>query len=75
MGFYLFRRNRPCQFMCYVFMCGDQKNVLFRETQRFTLVYWVKLLILQPWGPCWSHGETNYGQKWSFLAICDNIWQ
>ena len=41
-------------------MGGDQKNVLFRETQRFTLVYWVKLLILQPWGPCWSHGEKNY---------------
>ena len=52
---------------------GDQKNVLFRETQRFTLVNWVKLLNVQPWGPCWSHGETNYGQKWSFLAICDNI--
>ena len=49
---------------------GGQKNVFFRENQRFVLVNWVKLLDVQPWGPHLSDGEQNYGQK---TAICGHI--
>ena len=42
---------------------GGQKNLFFRENQRFVLVNWVKLLNVQPWGPRLSDGEQNYGQK------------
>ena len=51
---------------------GGQKNVFFRENQRFVLVNWVKLLNVQPWGPHFSGGEQNYGQK---TAIFGHIWQ
>ena len=51
---------------------GGQKNVFFRENQRFVLVNWVKLLDVQPWGPHLSDGEQNYGQK---TAIFGHIWQ
>ena len=51
---------------------GGQKNVFFRENQRFVLVNWVKLLNVQPWGPCWSHGEkiiAKNGHFRQYLAI------
>ena len=40
-----------------------QKDVSFREAQRFILVTWVKLLNFQPWGPRLSHGRKNYGKN------------
>ena len=42
---------------------GGQKNVFFLENKRFVLVNWVKLLNVQPWGPRFSDGEQDYGQK------------
>ena len=49
---------------------GDQKNVLFRETQTFILVNWVKLSKVQPWGSRLSNGEQNYnGGQFQKLAF------